>query len=327
MNTLSRKKILIFGGLGLIGSSTARSCIAQGAQVTIADNRSPMYGGNDFNLADLKEKFELVIGDIRDKNFVDSLIKNRDYIFNFAAQVNHNKSIEDPILDNQLNCIGHINVLMACKNLNKTAKVVYPGSRLQYGKISQLPVKESHAQKPLSMYAIHKNTAEQYYQMFYQHYGIRSVCFRITNPYGPRAQMKTSGYSIINWFIRQALDNLIITIYGEGNQIRDYIYIDDLIEGLITATINPATDGKIYNLGSGVPIQFKQMAETVIKIAGSGKIKQVPWPNNYDYFETGDFYSDITLIKSSINWGPKTSLEEGIKKTIDYYRQNRKYYW
>lgn len=327
MNTLSGKKILIFGGLGLIGSSTARNCLAQGAQVTIADNRSPMYGGNDFNLADLKGKFELIIGDIRDKNFVDSLVKNRDYIFNFAAQVNHNKSIEDPILDNQLNCIGHINVLMACKNYNNSAKVVYPGSRLQYGKISLLPVKESHPREPLSMYAIHKNTAEQYYQMFYQHYGIRSVCFRITNPYGPRAQMKTSGYSIINWFIRQSLDNQSITIYGDGSQIRDYIYIDDLIEGLIAAVINPVTDGKIYNLGSGVPIRFKQMAETIIKIAGRGDIKQVAWPNNYDYFETGDFYSDISLIKSSINWKPKTSLEEGIKNTIDYYRKYRRYYW
>jgi UDP-glucose 4-epimerase len=321
------KKILIFGGLGLIGSSTARKCITEGARVIIADNRSPMYGGNDFNLADLAGKFELAIGDIRDADFVNSLIKGQDYIYNFAAQVNHNKSIEDPILDNQLNCIGHINVLMACKNLNNSAKIAYPGSRLQYGKIHELPVKETHSRQPLSMYAIHKNTAEQYYTMFYEHYGIRSVCFRITNPYGPRAQMKTSGYSIINWFIRQAIDDQPITIFGDGNQIRDYIYIDDLIDALVVAVSNPGTDGQIYNVGSGIPVCFRQMAETIINIAGKGSMKQVPWPNNYDYFETGDFYSDISSIKSAINWQPNTTLTVGIKKTIDYYQQFKHYYW
>ncbi|MFA6587803.1 MAG: NAD-dependent epimerase/dehydratase family protein [Patescibacteria group bacterium] len=327
MNNLQKKKILVFGGLGLIGSSTARKCIAEGALVTIADNRAPMYGANDFNMQDLEGKFQLVIGDIRNGDFVNEIVKGQDYIFNFAAQVNHNLSIEDPILDNQINCIGHINVLMACKKNNPEAKLAYPGSRLQYGKIKKLPVNESHPLQPLSVYAIHKNTAEQYYQAFYKHYGIRSVCFRITNPYGPRAQMKSSGYSIINWFIRQALDDKNITIFGEGTQIRDYIYINDLIAGIITAVTNPKTDGQIYNLGSGLATPFKKMAELVIEIAGGGKLKKVPWPKNYDNFETGDFYADITSIKSAIDWMPSTSLRDGVKKTVEYYKQNRKYYW
>lgn len=311
----------------MIGSSTARKCIAQGASVTIADNRAPMYGANDFNMQDLEGRFQLVIGDIRNSDFVDELVKNQDYIFNFAAQVNHNLSIEDPILDNQINCIGHINVLMACKKNNREAKLIYPGSRLQYGKITQLPVQESHPLQPLSVYAIHKNTAEQYYQAFYKHYGIRSVCFRITNPYGPRAQMKSSGYSIINWFIRQAMDNKEITIFGEGNQVRDYIYIEDLISGIIAATIDSKTDGQIYNLGAGIATPFKKMAELVIKIVGSGKLMQVPWPENYDHFETGDFYADITSIKSVTGWKPATTLENGIIQTVEYYRKYREFYW
>jgi nucleoside-diphosphate-sugar epimerase len=327
MSEFKRKKILIFGGLGLIGSTTARKCIELGAQVTIADNREPRYGANDFNLHDLKGEFELKIGDIRQSEFVNELVKGYDYIFNFAAQVNHNLSIEDPILDNQINCIGHINTLMACRLNNPEAKLIYPGSRLQYGQIKELPVKETHPRQPLSVYAIHKNTAEQYYQAFFKHYNIRSVCFRITNPYGPRAQMKTSGYSIINWFIRQALDNKEITIFGEGQQIRDYIYIDDLIEGILTAAGNPKTDGEVFNLGSGIATPFRQMAETIIKVVGAGTLKQAPWPKNYDHFETGNFYADITAIKSTTGWQPETALKAGIEKTVDFYRKYREFYW
>jgi len=278
-------------------------------------------------MQDLEGKFTLITGDIRESGFVDLLVKNQDYIFNFAAQVNHNLSIENPILDNQINCIGHINVLMACKNYNPTAKLVYPGSRLQYGRIHELPVKETHPRQPLSVYAIHKNTAEQYYQAFYQHYGIRSVCFRITNPYGPRSQMKNSGYSIINWFIRQAMDEQTITVYGEGNQLRDYIYIDDLIAGLVSAAVDERTDGKIFNLGSGTATSFKLMAETVTKTVGAGTVQHVPWPKNYDNFETGDFYVDISTIQKVINWNPITPLKEGVEKTVAYYQKYREHYW
>lgn len=327
MDTLHKKNVLIFGGLGLIGSSTARTCIDRGAYVTIVDNRAPEYGANNFNVVDLENKIELISGDIRDVKLIESLIVNQDYIFNYAAQVNHNLSIENPILDNELNCVGHINLLMACKNKNSKAKLIYPGSRLQYGKISQLPVNESHLCNPLSIYAIHKHAAEQYYQAFYKHYGIRSVCLRITNPFGPRAQMKSSGYSIINWFIRQAMDNKTITIYGDGSQIRDYIYIDDLIEGIIAAATDPITDGKIYNLGSGTPTPFKSMAELIIRIIGAGSLKHVPWPSNYDHFETGDYFADITKIMNDINWKPKTSLDEGIDKTYKYFKVFQNYYW
>jgi len=321
------KRVLIFGGLGLIGSSTARACIAMGATVTIADNRAPDYGANDFNLADLDGKYKLIIGDIRESSFVDLLVRDQDYIFNFAAQVNHNVSIEKPILDNQLNCIGHINVLMGCKNYNPTAKLVYPGSRLQYGKIHHLPVNETHPREPLSIYAIHKNTAENYYQAFYKHYGIRSVCFRITNPYGPRSQMKSSGYSLINWFIRLAMDGQNITVFGDGQQKRDYIYIGDLIDGMLTTVVNPKSDGQVYNLGTGQPTKFLDMAEAVVQIVGQGKVEKVPWPKNYDNFETGDFYADISKLIADINWRPTASLTDGIQKTFEYYQEHRAKYW
>ncbi len=327
MDELQGKHVLIFGGLGLIGSSIARACIARGAIVTIVDNRHPDYGANDFNVADLEGKFTLVLGDVREKDFMDGIVSGQNFIFNFAAQVNHNRSIEDPIFDNQLNCIGHINVLMACKQNNPNAVLVYPGSRLQYGRITATPVTESHPREPLSIYAIHKNTAEQYYQAFYKHYGIRSVCFRITNPYGPRSQMKHSGYSIVNWFIRQTMDHQPLTIFGEGSQLRDYIYIDDLVSGMLDATLSKKCYGKIYNLGSGQGLKFIDMAQTVIKVLGEGEVKLVPWPKNYDNFETGDFVADIHALTADAGWRPKHDFTDGVTKTVDYYRQFRQHYW
>ncbi|MFA6473941.1 MAG: NAD-dependent epimerase/dehydratase family protein [Patescibacteria group bacterium] len=324
---LRNKRVLIIGGLGLIGSTTARYCIQSGAQVTIADNRAPDYGANDYNLADLHQKYSLEIGDVRESTFVDTIVKGQDFIFNFAAQVNHNVSIEKPILDNQINCIGHINVLMACRNYNQKAKIAYPGSRLQYGKILHLPVAEDHPREPLSIYAIHKNTAEQYYQAFFKHYGIRSTCFRITNPYGPRSQMKSSGYSIINWFIRLALDNQTINVFGGGRQFRDYIYIDDLVDGLVRSTVQGETDGKVYNVGSGEKTRFIDMARTVVEVVGGGDIQDIPWPKNYDNFETGDFYADIESIKKDTDWEPSTKLRNGIEQTVSYYREHRSHYW
>lgn len=324
---LQNKRVLVIGGLGLIGSTTARLCIANGATVTIVDSRTPDYGANDFNVADLAGKFELIVGDIREQSFVDLIVREQDYIFNFAAQVNHNISIEQPILDNQLNCIGHINLLMACKKNNQTAKIAYPGSRLQYGRITTVPVTEEHPREPLSIYAIHKNTAEQYYQAFYKHYHIRSTCFRITNPYGPRSQMKSSGYSLINWFIRLAMDEQEIKVFGDGQQLRDYIFIDDLVEGLVMATVSDVTDGNVYNLGSGHGTKFGEMAKTVVDVVGQGSLAQVPWPKDYDNFETGDFYADITKLTLATRWKPRLDLVAGITKTVEYYRQHRNKYW
>lgn len=327
LEKLSGCSVLIIGGLGLLGSTTARFCIANGAKVTIVDNRTPDYGANDYNLADLEGSFSLINGDIREKEFVDRIVKGHVYIFNFAGQVNHNVSIDNPILDNQLNCIGHINVLMACRHFNPEAKLIYPGSRLQYGRIATLPVTEEHPREPLSIYAIHKNTAEQYYQVFFKHYGIRSTCFRITNPYGPRSQMKNSGYSLVNWFIRLALDSQPLQIFGGGKQIRDYVFVSDLIEGLLTATLHKDSDGKIYNLGSGQETRFIDMARLVVRVVGSGQIEEVPWPKTYDHFETGDFYADTTKIHNEIGWTPKLDLEQGITETVAYYRKHRSHYW
>ncbi len=324
---LKEKRVIIIGGLGFIGSNVARRCIQDGAVVTVVSNHDAPQQIDTFNLSGLEDKFEFIPGDVREKSFIELLVRGQDYIFNFAGQADHNRALEDPRLDNALNCIGHINVLMACKQFNPKAILAYPGSRLQYGRVTKIPVKEDHPRQPLSTYAIHKNVAEQYYQTFSHHYGIRSVCFRITNPYGPRAQMHYAGHGIVNWFIRQTLDGQPLTIFGDGSQLRDYIYIDDLVNGLLAAMATESCYGQVYNLGSGQGTAFVDMARLVTQSVGQGEVKFVPWPKQYDHYETGDFVSDSTALAAAAQWQPNYTLAEGIQATVDYYRQHRHHYW
>ncbi|MBK9097593.1 MAG: NAD-dependent epimerase/dehydratase family protein [bacterium] len=327
MNAVKGKKVLITGGLGMIGSTIANKLVTYGAEVTILDSLIEPYGGNFFNVEDIKNRIKINISDIRDKESLKILIKDVNIIFNLAAQVSHNDSLLNPSLDADINYIGHLNVLEAVRNFNPEAKVLYSGSRLQFGKILKNPVNEDHPLNPLTPYALNKTAAENLYLYYHRVYNIPVVIFRIANPYGPRCQMKHSKYSIINWFIRNAMEGKDITIFGDGIQMRDYIFVDDLADAFISASVADKTTGEVFNVGSGTGTKFKDMVENIIKIVGKGEINYVSWPNNYLNVETGDYITDITKIKSCINWVPQFDLRIGILKTFEYYSKYRVHYW
>lgn len=321
-----KKRVLITGGLGMIGSSIAIRLVELNAEVRIADARLAIYGANDFNIKDIKQRVGTYQADIRDAKQMAPLIEWSEIIFNLAGQVSHNDSIENPFLDTEINYIGHLNVLEIARKINPKVKILYSGTRMQYGKVDKIPVPENHPQRPLSPYALNKSAAENLYLFYHRIYGTPVVISRITNPYGPRGQIKHHKYCIVNWFTRLALENKQITIYGDGSQIRDYLYIDDLTEAFVKAGIEPNCDGEAFNLGSGQGTAFKEMAETIVAETRSGSVVHIPWPENYIDVETGDFAADITKIKKFIDWEPKISLKEGIKRTAAYYRENMRHY-
>lgn len=326
-DSIEGTSVLITGGLGMIGSTIANKLVDLGAHVTILDAHLPRYGGNFFNIEGINDQVEFLEADIRDSAAVSFAVQEKDMIFQLAAQVDYNYSLEDPFLDLDINCKGHLTVLEACRQHNLDAKIIFSGSRMEYGKIFSNPVTEDHPTVPLSIYGMHKLTGEKYTLGYYSHYGLKCVCFRITNPYGPRSQAKHPYYSILNWFVRLALEDKEITVFGEGGQQRDYIYIDDLAEAMILAAYDERTNGEVYNLGCGDPIKFIDMVQTIVNVADSGSFALKEWPENWHNVETGDFYADISKIKSHINWEPTTSLEKGIKQTVDYYRENSRHYW
>ena len=310
----------------MVGSTIANKLVRYGAEVTIVDICEP-GGSNFFNTQDIKDKIQISRTDIRDRESIKPLLKNKDIVFNLAAQVSHNDSITNPFLDAEINYLGHLNILENMKRLNPEATILYSGSRLQFGRIQQQPVAEDHPKNPLTPYSLNKTAAENMYLFYYNIYNIPCVIFRIANPYGPRSQMKHHKYSMVNWFLRLAMENKTIEIFGNGEQIRDYIYVEDLADAFINASVEPRCRGEVFNIGSGVGTRFRDMAETIVKTVGSGKIEFVPWPDDYVNVETGDYITDITKICNTMNWSPSTNLASGIKKTFEYYKKFKNYYW
>ncbi|MEX0650125.1 MAG: GDP-mannose 4,6-dehydratase [Candidatus Andersenbacteria bacterium] len=320
------KKILITGGAGFIGSSLAQATVALGAKVTVLDAMLPLYGGNEFNLEGIRDQVEFVQGDIRDADLIKTLIPGKDIIYNFAAQVSYIDSKEQPFLDLDINGKGHLTVLEAIREYAPNARVLFSSSRMVYGKIRTVPVQESHPTEPLSLYGIHKLLGEKYYQYYWDTFGIDTVSVRIPNPYGPRQQMKHNKYSIVGWFVRQAMENKNIDIFGEGEQERDYLYIDDIVDAFLHLTAKGQA-GEVYNIGTHERVRFVDMVDAVLAEVGSGQKTHIPWPENYEKNETGNYIADTTKIENATGWKPQISLKDGVRQMVEYYKANKQHYW
>lgn len=318
--------VLITGGAGFIGSSLVHALVARGDNVTILDAMLPLYGGNEFNLEGIRDEVEFIKGDIRDKSLVDDLVRGKDLIFNFAAQVSYIDSKDKPFLDLDINGKGHLNVLEAMREFNPKGKILFSSSRLVYGKILTTPVREDHPTDPLSMYGIHKLLGEKYYQYYHDQFGIDAVSARIPNPYGPRQQMKHSKYSIVGWFVRMAMEGEAIQVFGDGKQERDYMYIDDIVDAFLELA-EKGEAGQVYNIGTHERVKFVDMVDAVLEAVGTGNKEHVPWPKNYEKNETGDYIADTSKIEALTSWKPKVDLKKGIQRMVEYYKENKAHYW
>jgi UDP-glucose 4-epimerase len=327
MESFKDKQVLVTGGLGFIGSNLCAELVRQGAHVTIVDNMLPRHGGNLFNIKDIEEKVRVNFSDIRNELSMNHLVKGKDYIFHLAGQVNHVDSMKNPIHDLDINCKGTLVLLEALKLNNRDAKVIFAGTRGEYGATVKLPVDEEHPTNPKGIYAVTNLTAEKMILVYDDIYDIKGACLRITNTFGPRHQMAHDEFGVFNWFIRKALDDAEIPVFGDGHILRDFLYVDDLIECLLMVAICDAAYGQVFNVGTGVGISFRDLAATIVKIVGSGRVGFTEFTIERKDVEPGDYYADISKISSVVGWGPKVLLEQGIKLTADYYRKYRKEYW
>jgi UDP-glucose 4-epimerase len=317
------KRVFITGGLGFLGSNVANRLSAMGAQVVILDSLHPLYGGNRFNLNPaLGERTRVIIGDVRNKKLVEDLVADADIIYHFAAQVSYIDSGNIPFEDLDVNQTATLSLLEACRRLNASAKVLFASSRLVLGETQMPCVREDHPTNPLSMYAVHKLAAEKYCHLFFRNYGIPTTVLQITNPYGPRQQIKHNKYSLVGWFIRLAMENKEIPVFGEGRQRRNYIYVDDIVEAFIRCGATEATNGQLYFVGSQETDEFRAMVEFVVESVGRGSIRYVPWPKDYERVETGDVVVDTSKLREAIDWEPRFSLREGVVRTFEYYSKH-----
>ena len=321
------KKVLVTGGLGFLGSNLANHLAKLGASVTVLDCLLGQHGGNLFNIQSAGKKIRFVRGDIRDLNLVEKLVVAQDILFNIAAQTSHTASIQDPFLDADINVRGQINILESCKKINPKISIVYCSSRAVYGASPENPISESSLPNPLDIYAANKLVGEQYHKIYQRVYGIKTIILRVANGYGPCAQMKGPSFGILNWFTRLAMDDQEIKIFGDGKQVRDYVYVDDIVLAFLSAGMSTKLNGEVLNVASGRGIPLINIVKKIVQAAGKGRIIYVPWPEQNKKIDVGDFVADIRNAKKFLNWKPQISLEDGIGSMVAFYKKNKKFYW
>lgn len=331
-NSFLGKNVLITGGLGFVGSNLAIRLVDLGAQVLLVDSLIPDYGGNLFNVEPVKDRLRINIADVRDANGMNWLVRDQDYLFNLAGQISHVDSMLDPYTDLEINCRAQLSILEACRHNNPSIKVVYASTRQVYGKAEYLPVDEKHLLRPVDVNGINKMAGEWYHILYNNVYGIRTVSLRLTNTYGPRLLMKHNRQGFVAWFIRQAMDNQEIQLFGDGKQLRDLNYVDDVVEAMLLAAVSEGSNGRVFNLGNSPPVTLLEFVQQLLSASqsfgcGQGGYRLVPFPTDKKRIDIGDYFADYSKIRTVLGWEPRISLAEGLRRTIEYYLRNREHYW
>jgi UDP-glucose 4-epimerase len=320
------RAVMITGGLGFIGSNLARRLVDLGADVLLVDSLIPDYGGNLFNIDGLADRLKVNVADIRQQSTMNYLVRDRDTIFNLAGQVSHIDSMRDPYTDLEINCRSQLTVLEACRNHNPKVKVVFAGTRQVYGRPDSLPVDESHLVRPTDVNGINKAAGEYYHLVYNNVFGVRACSLRLTNVYGPRQLIKHDRQGFIGWFIRLAVENKPIQIYGDGSQLRDFVYVDDAADAFLRAGASDACNGEVFNVGGNEPVSHSALTALLVTVAGSGSVTHVDWPPGKKAIDIGSFYADSTKFTRATGWTPSVPLADGLSRTLAFYRDHYRHY-
>jgi len=311
--------------LGFIGSALARRLVEMGASVTLVDSLIPEYGGNLFNIAGIEDRVRVNISDVRDAHSMKYLMQGQDYLFNLAGQTSHIDSMATPETDLEINCRAQLSILEACRQYNPAIKVVFASTRQLYGKPDYLPVDEKHLLRPVDVNGINKMAGEWYHILYNNVYGIRACALRLTNTYGPRMRVKDARQTFLGIWVKLLLEGKSFEVWG-GDQLRDFTYVDDVVEAFLLAAVREEANGQVYNLGGCEVINLRELAELSVKANGGGKFQVREFPAERKRIDIGDYYADDHRIRSELSWKPQVNLQKGLVCTIDYYRQNLQHY-
>ena len=319
LGSFRNRRVLITGGLGFIGSNLAHRLVEAGAQVTIIDSMIPGHGGRWANVEGIEDRIKVNISDVRDEHSMRHLIRSADYLFNLAGQTSHMDSVSDPYTDLDINCRSQLFILEACRRANKAVKVVFASTRQIYGKPEYLPVDERHPQRPVDVNGINKMAGEWYHTVYNDVHGIRSCSLRLTNTYGPRMRIADDRQTFLGFWFRRVLEGEPFDVWG-GAQVRDFNYVDDVVDALMLAGLYEQTNGRSYNLGGDEPMSLRELAELLVRVNGGGRFKLMQFPEERLKIDIGSYYADSGLFRAECGWKPGVALKDGIARTLEYYR-------
>jgi len=320
LSAFAGKRVLITGGLGFIGSAIARR-LASVAEITLVDSLIPEYGGNMANIRGIEDRVHVNISDVRDPHSMRYLVQNVDVVFNMAGQTSHMDSMADPYVDLEINAHAQLSILEALRHYNPKAKIVFASTRQLYGRPEYLPVDEKHPVRPVDVNGINKAAGEQYHLLYHEVYGIPACVLRLTNTYGPGMRIKDARQTFVGIWIRCMLEGKPFEVWG-GEQLRDFNYVDDVVDAFLMAAVDDKANGGVFNLGSGEVVSLKALAETLVSAnAGMGRFAVKSFPEERKKIDIGDYYSDFSSIRNTLNWQPNVTLSEGLRSTLTYYRE------
>jgi UDP-glucose 4-epimerase len=321
----SGAQVLITGGLGFIGSNLARRLDGLGASVTLVDSLIPDYGGNLFNVEDIRDRVRINISDVRDTYSMRYLVQGKDYLFNLAGQTSHLDSMLNPFPDLEINCHAQLSILEACRKSNPEIKIVFASTRQIYGRPQQLPVAEMHPLNPVDINGINKMAAEKYHLLYSDVYGIHAAALRLTNTIGPRMRIKDARQTFVGLWIRQLLEQKPIEVWG-GKQLRDFTDVEDAVDAFLMVAASAETSGEVFNLGAAEVVDLASLAKLIVEVNGTGKYSICDFPEDRRAIDIGDYHADFSKIRSKLGWAPKKSLRETVESTLKYFRESIAHY-
>ena len=311
---------MVTGGMGFIGSNLAEALVREGAEVTVVDAQVPGCGAKAENLDGVKGQIRLCINDIQDAPKMRALLPGQQVIFNLAGEISHINSMNQPLRDLTINGAAQLQFLDLCRTLNPAATIVYASSRQVYGRPRYLPVDEQHPVNPVDYNGVHKYAAEQYHFLLRRQFGMRTLCLRLGNVYGPRQAIDQDCRGFIDAFVRTALEGQPIVLYGSGRQLRGMLYVDDAVEAFLRAGRAGPGASAAYNLGHPTPVSLLEIATALAEITDAPPPKLLPFPADRLAIDIGDFYQNAEKFRREFDWTPRVNLREGLERTVQFFR-------
>jgi UDP-glucose 4-epimerase len=313
---LKGKKVLVTGGAGFVGSNLVERVARSGGKVTVLDD---LFTGSLDNIDD-DVKYEFVEGSVTDQELVSKLVKGTDYVAHMAAR-NIIVSTKNPRSDYETNIGGTLNVLMAAREHGIT-QIVYTSSASVYGNPRYIPIGEDDRTITFSPYSVSKLAGENYCRAFYESYGLPVSSVRYSNVFGPKQDPKNPYCGVISKFIESIDHGQAPQIHGDGQQTRDFTYVDDAVDATLVAMTSPKAEGLVFNLGTGVETSIIDLIEALAEVFG----KKIT-PTHIDRRDIDNIRRrvlNIELIRTRLRWQPQVTLREGLKRTVDWYQANKK---